>query len=368
MSAYLREAWYAAAWSHEIGRSLLSRTIIETPVALYRAESGAVVAIGDSCPHRLVPLSLGRLEGDLVECAYHGLRFDPTGACVHSPHGDGKIPVKMRVPSYPVVERHQLVWVWMGEPAHADASKIPDFSCHDDPELGFVGGMIEMSANYQLITDNLLDLTHADFVHKGILSTPAIPRSRLETIQKGTTVYANRWMPNDEIQPAHAHIWAGHVPGETCDQWAYMRWDAPGHMLLDVGVTKVGAPRTEGVFVYGTDILTPKNATTTYYFWGVTRSYRVDDPAAGEEWKGFVNVAFGTQDKPMLEAQQQALGVRNIDDLGPVLLPCDAGAVRARRVLASLIKEQVSPSPEDPPLAAHRAAVRASANPVKPAL
>jgi phenylpropionate dioxygenase-like ring-hydroxylating dioxygenase large terminal subunit len=367
-SGHLTEAWYVAAWSNEVDRSLLSRTLIECPLVLYRKESGEAAAIGELCPHRFAPLSMGKLLGDAVECAYHGLRFDATGKCVHNPHGEGKIPAKMMVPSYPVVERHRLVWVWMGDPAHADASKIPDFSCHDDPELGFVGGMLEMAANYQLITDNLMDLTHGEFVHKGILSTPAIPRSKLETVQNGTTVYANRWMPDDEIQPAHAIIWDGHVPGESCDQWAYMRWDAPAHLLLDVGVTRVGAPRSQGVWIYGTDILTPKDPYNTYYFWGITRSYRTDDPAAGEQWRGFIKAAFDGQDKPIIEAQQRALGRRHMEDMDPVMLSCDGGANRARRVLASLIKEKAAPSPQNPPLQAHRRVVAPSVNPVKPVL
>ncbi|MGN5478155.1 Rieske 2Fe-2S domain-containing protein [Cupriavidus basilensis] len=290
------------------------------------------VALGNVCPHRFAPLNMGKLLGDVVQCPYHGLQFNSGGQCVHIPHGDCTVSQKMAVPSYPVVERHKLIWVWMGNPEDADPATIPDFSCHEDEELAFVGGVLEVDANYKLIVDNLMDLSHAATVHEGLLSMPGLYTSKLETIQRGTTVYANKWMPDGEIQPAHAMLWKDHVPGEMCDQWAYMRWDAPAHLLLDVGVTKVGAPRTKGIFVYGTDILTPKDETTTYYFWGVTRNYDVDNEAANAQWHEIIKLAFDGQDKPMIEAQQRVLGERDIEDMNPVMFSADTGSMRARRV------------------------------------
>jgi vanillate O-demethylase monooxygenase subunit len=367
-SKYLQEAWYVAAWSNEISREMLSRQIIEKPVIVFRKENGEPAAMGGMCPHRFAPLSRGKLCGDTVQCPYHGLQFDVSGKCVLNPHGDGKIPTKMAVPSYPVVERHNLVWVWMGDPANANPDAIPDFGCHTDPDMACVGGMLEMQANYQLIIDNLMDLSHAAYVHDGLLSSPGLRLDKLETIQKGTTVYANRWMPRDEIQPAHAMLWEAHVPGERVDQWTYMRWDAPAHLLLDVGVTKVSAPRTEGIFVYGTDILTPKDEHTTYYFWAATRNYKIDDPAVDEQWRKIVELAFDGQDKPMIEAQQRMLGTRDIEQMDSVMLSIDAGATRVRRVLSSLIRDQKAPSPDHPQLQAHRRAVEGSADPVLPAV
>ncbi|MDF3872851.1 aromatic ring-hydroxylating dioxygenase subunit alpha [Pseudomonas putida] len=366
--AFLKQAWYVAAWADEVGREkLLERTIIEQSICLYRREDGTPVAIGNVCAHRCAPLSMGRLVGDAVQCPYHGLQFGPSGACTHNPHNDGKIPAKMSVPSYPVVERHKAIWVWMGNPADADPATIPDYSCHEDSGLGFVYGMLVVHANYKLIADNLLDLSHAATVHEGLLSMPGL-YGKVDTVQSGTTVYANRWMPDGEIQPAHAMLWTDHVPGENVDQWAYMRWDAPGHLLLDVGVTKVGAPRTRGLFIYGTDILTPIDDHTTYYFWGVSRSYSVVDPEVDAQWHKIIEMAFDGQDKPMIEGQQRMLGERDIEDLDTILFHADAGATRARRVLASLIKDQNPPQPQNPPLHSHRHEVSASVNPVLPAL
>ena len=127
--------------------------------------------------------------------------------------------------------------------------------------------------------------------------------------------------------------------GKPVDHWLYMRWDAPSHMLLDVGITPTGRPRHEGIWMYGTDILTPKDETSTYYFWGASRSYRLDDPSAGDEWERAIKMAFGQQDKPMIEAQQRMLalhGATDIDEVDPILLITDSGPVRCRRTMEKL--------------------------------
>lgn len=363
---YLRNAWYVAAWSNEIDRKLFTRTILEEPILLYRKSSGEVVAIGNACPHRFAPLNMGKLIDDVVQCPYHGLRYDSSGHCVLNPHGDGMIPPRMKTPTYPVVERHNMIWLWFGDAEKADASTIPDFSCHQDPELAFVGGVIEMKANYELITDNLLDLAHGEFVHEGLLSSPAITRSKLETIEKGTTIWSNRWMPDGEALPAHAMLWDKFIPEKNCDQWAYMRWDAPAHMLLDVGITGLGRPRGEGAWVYGTDILTPKDATTTYYFWGITRGYKQNDPAAGELWRQVIKGAFEGQDQVVIEAQQRMLGTRGFEDANPVMFASDVAAQRARKLLAKLVKDRALPQPQNAALHELRQRVGESCTPVLP--
>ncbi|MGQ0700624.1 MAG: Rieske 2Fe-2S domain-containing protein [Panacagrimonas sp.] len=364
--SYLHNAWYVAAWSSEVGRDLLERRILDQPVLLYRKENGEAVAIGNACAHRLAPLSMGKLIGDTVQCPYHGLRYDGSGACVLNPHADGMIPPRMKVRRYTLVERHGMIWLWFGEEDRCSPKTIPDFSCHLDPELAFVGGVIEMKANYELIADNLLDLAHGEFVHEGLLSSPAITRSKLETIEKGTTIWSNRWMPDGEALPAHAMLWEHYIPEKNCDQWAYMRWDAPAHMLLDVGITGLGRPRGEGAWVYGTDILTPKDQFNTYYFWGITRGYKQNDPAAGELWRQVIKGAFEGQDQVVIEAQQRILGTRSLEEAEPVMFASDVAAQRARKLLAKLVAQQAAPAPDNTSLRALRGKVGETRSPVLP--
>jgi phenylpropionate dioxygenase-like ring-hydroxylating dioxygenase large terminal subunit len=80
---FLRNYWYVAASDSDIGRKPFRRIIMNEPVVFYRTEDGTPIALEDRCPHRRLPLSMGKLVGDdILQCHYHGLRFDRTGACV----------------------------------------------------------------------------------------------------------------------------------------------------------------------------------------------------------------------------------------------------------------------------------------------
>ena len=161
-----------AAWSDDIGDGeLVPRTIMDEPIVLYRKADGNVAAIEDRCAHRFAPLIMGKIVGgDRIQCPYHGLEFDGSGACVRNPHGTKNIPPRARVKSYPVIEKHKAVWIWMGD-APADEGKVPDFGVLDNvPELHTTKrDSIVIKANYQLIIDNLLDLSHTSYLHEGIL-------------------------------------------------------------------------------------------------------------------------------------------------------------------------------------------------------
>ncbi len=350
---FLLNAWYVAAWSYEVKNELFERTIIGDSVLMYRKSDGTPVAMSNACPHRFAPLHRGKLDGDVVECPYHGLRYDSTGACVLNPHGNGKVPSRARTKLYPLVEIYDMLWLWMGEPDLADASAIPDFSCQSNDRYPTVAGVIEMHANYELISDNLMDLTHVVFLHDGILGSDAIKHGEHEIIQDGTTMYSNRWCPDGLAPPAWNAMFDNY--DKPVDHWLYMRWDAPAHMLLDVGITPVGKPREDGIWMYGTDILTPKDETSTHYFWGASRSYGHGDPIADEQWEKAITVAFGQQDKPLIEAQQYMLGLHgatDLDGVDAVLLPSDSGPTRARKIMEKLrlCNDTEPPHPRNPSL------------------
>ena len=161
---------------------------------------------------------------------------------------------------------------------------IPVFSCYDDPAFETLHGVIDMKANYELITDNLLDLTHGEFVHEGLLSSEAITISKLETLESGSTVWANRWCPNDRAPPVWGQVLRdvlGLDLDTIVDHWLYMRWDAPAHLLLDVGITPLGKTREDGIWVYAAHHITPVDATRSLYHWAIVRNHGLGDPAIG---------------------------------------------------------------------------------------
>jgi phenylpropionate dioxygenase-like ring-hydroxylating dioxygenase large terminal subunit len=337
---YLKNAWYMAAWADELGTGFETRMICELPILLYRKENGDPVAIGNICPHRYTPLNLGKRVGDAVQCGYHGMVFGETGKCVHNPHHGGAISPAMKVPAYPVLEKYGIVWLWTGDPEGADPALIPDFSCYDHPDFVTIHGTMDVAAHYELIGDNLLDLTHADFVHDGLLSSEAITTSKLETLEDGNTIWSNRWCPDGDAPPVWGQMMTSQMktdPAARVDHWLYMRWDAPGHYLLDVGITPVGKTRDDGVWVYTAHHLTPVDAKRTFYHWSIIRNHGVNDPEVEKFWQMSIDAAFVGQDKPIIEAQQAAMGDRTVDDLNLVAIPADVAGGKARRALARLI-------------------------------
>jgi vanillate O-demethylase monooxygenase subunit len=106
--SFTLNAWYAIGWDTEIGRSLTRLIICGIAVVAYRRFDRTTAIIEDACWHRGLPLSMGKLVGDEVECAYHGLRFTPEGRCAFVP-GQDLAPATACVRSFPINEKHRLV-------------------------------------------------------------------------------------------------------------------------------------------------------------------------------------------------------------------------------------------------------------------
>jgi vanillate O-demethylase monooxygenase subunit len=330
---FLRDSWYVAAWSEELDAAPLRRVILDEPIVFFRPHHGPPAALADRCPHRLVPLSLGSVVAGDLQCAYHGLRFDATGACTHNPHADGVIPPGAQVRSYPAVERAGAVWIWMGDGA-GDPEAIPAFDGFGDTSrFRLASGHVRVAANYQLITDNLLDLSHVEFLHKA-LQTLGNPVRKHEVRQDGNTVWSMSWrfgaLPNLPMQ----RFWPADKPGDT---HAHMRWDPPGLMLLDVGMGELGRPDAEARSRLSAHLLTPETATSTHYFWAFRCA--ADSPEELASARALGVAAFANEDAPVIEAQQANLGAGDLRALDRGLLASDAAAIRARRVLAHLLAE-----------------------------
>src|ERR1700751_1027966 len=222
---YLNNAWYVAAWSDELAEGkLLARTIMKEPVVLYRKQDGSPAALHDRCPHRFAPLSMGKIvNGDGVQCPYHGLEFDASGACTLNPHGTKNIPSRARVRSFPVTEKHKAIWIWMGDP-DPDYAKGPDFSVLDKvPELHTTKrDKMMIKANYELIIDNLLDLSHTSYLHEGILGNADTVDSEITIEQDGDDVVVGRHATNSAPPGMFAQFWPDH-PAKV-DKFTKMRW------------------------------------------------------------------------------------------------------------------------------------------------
>jgi phenylpropionate dioxygenase-like ring-hydroxylating dioxygenase large terminal subunit len=335
---WLRNRWYQAGWANELTTEKpLVRTLLNEPILFYRKISGEVAALLDRCPHRFAPLSAGTINGDIVTCGYHGLGFGSDGTCVANPHGP--ITSTMRVTSYPVAERHTAIWVWMGNPERADLSQIPDLSFIDEtPEVARIQMYMPTQANYQLITDNLLDLSHADYLHPTSLGGIMVG-ARASSREEGDTIVAE-WISDDCVPPpAFVKMVA---PAEKADIWTQVVWQAPALMVLNTGAKPTGIPRTAEDESYTLHNMVPETETSTHYFACSTRRFLVTDADFSAFLKNTLELAFIHEDKPMLEKQQARMGTPDLWALDPILLKVDAAAVRARRKLDALISvEQV---------------------------
>ena len=185
-------------------------------VVLYRTEDGTAVALEDRCCHRALPLSMGKVVGDRLQCGYHGLEFDSGGACVRVP-GQAQIPPGASVRSYPLVERWKYLWIWMGDPALADEALIPNWWWFDHPEWEVVKGKyLRLDCNYELITDNLLDLSHLSYVHLQTLGTSDITEFPIRTEREKNMIRMTRWIVDRPAPPMFQKL--GKFAG-TVDRW-----------------------------------------------------------------------------------------------------------------------------------------------------
>lgn len=339
---YLLNTWYAAAFSREVADRPLARKLLDLPLVFFRGADGAVGALLDRCPHRFAPLSRGKVQGNDLECGYHGLRFSSAGACVLNPHGDGKPPRQALVRSFPVHERYGLVWCWLGDPDLADAGRLPTFDFLESPgRFATVSGYLHVDANYQLVVDNLLDLSHASFLHPGFATPGRQPdenlrAAELETVQEGDTLLVKRVRRNYPPNRPSRELFG--VTAERVDSRSNIRWFPPSLLHLDLGVTEPGAPEADGLSIPGAHFITPETELTSHYFHLQARNRFLDDERVAEAHFKLTDDAFRYEDEPMIEAQQRSMGATSdLMSLKPVLLGVDAAPVRARRLLAKLI-------------------------------
>jgi vanillate O-demethylase monooxygenase subunit len=340
---FLRNSWYVAGWTHQIPpATLVARTILGEPLLLYRKETGDLVCMEDRCCHRFAPLSRGRLEGDDIRCMYHGMKFAADGRCLEIPAQD-TIPDAVRVRTYPVVEKDRWVWVWMGDAARADGSLIPDALHHEDPDWLIGTGEMTYAANYQLIHDNLLDLTHLSFVHENTLGrgSPAWGTARPNVVPIEGGVRVSRWLRNRGTTP---YVRA---PQRRWDAWASYDFVVPGMFLLRNTFHPTGTADSypdgppdslEAAYVVVTSqAVTPISERATMYCYSGGQMRKHADEALIEAQLGAFKAAF-LEDKAMIEAQQKILDAT--PDRAMMTLTFDRSIALFRRLMAGLMDRE----------------------------
>ncbi|MDB5919933.1 MAG: vanillate demethylase [Massilia sp.] len=342
---FIRNAWYVATWGESlVPGQLFPLTILNEPVVFFRKEDGGVAAITDRCSHRFAPLSMGKLmPGNRVQCTYHGLEFGADGACVKNPHGNCAIPAAAHLKSYPVVEMYSLIWIWMGS-GDGDPAKIPDYSCLTNrPALHVTRpGYLKVQAGYELVVDNLLDLSHTSYVHEGILGNADTVEAEITVAQQGDVVSVSRPSKNAETPGILKMMTPSGF--ERGDQWSTISWYAPSNLILEFGTSRPGEPKASGSGYFAIHLLTPETERTTHYNYTAARWNVLTD---GDEENSRIRdrigelrtFAFADQDVPVIEAQQRLMDQARTP-LTPTMLAIDAGPVRYRRILDRMLAEE----------------------------
>ncbi|NWK97468.1 LysR family transcriptional regulator [Sphingobium lactosutens] len=346
---FLKNRWYLAAYSREVTRlEPLARTFLNEKVVLFRTRAGEALALEDRCPHRFAPLSVGRMTHEGIACGYHGMEFGRGGKCLNNPtQPNEKLHPNACVRAYPLEERHGMIWIWMGLATDADANLIPDWWYYDHPDWRADTQYMHVKGNYLLVVDNLLDLSHINFVHEGILGDPELADRTTSKTERTDRGLVDRWFVPDAPMVAG---WAETIRDPwaqgNVDFWIDMHWEPASNLMLDVGVMPVGGKREQGLQLLSMDAITPETATTTHYFYGTSLSFHNGDTTAIDFWRKAQTFAF-EQDRRIIEAVQSNMGSDwDILTMTPVINKGDRAALQARRIMRKLILEE-SGSPDE---------------------
>ena len=336
---FVADAWYVAAWDDEIGAAPLARRILDQPVVLFRDAGGTIAALDDMCLHRGAPLSRGCVVENGIECGYHGMVYAPDGRCIAIP-GQGHVPAKIRVAAHPTVVRDRIVWIWMGEPAEADADaivRVPHLS--DRAHWPSKHAMYPIAAAAELMIDNLMDLSHVGFVHRSTIG--GTPQSHVDAIMDvestDRSVRLTRWLLNSPTPPTYRIA----LPSlaERIDRGQEFEFFPPSTVLQWTGAVDAGpgiydpAAQTDGIRTRLFHGLTPSTSTSCFYFWSVANGFAPDVEAVTQALFDEVARAF-EEDRAMVEAQQERISERGESSL--VNIGTDGARVPMRRILDRL--------------------------------
>jgi phenylpropionate dioxygenase-like ring-hydroxylating dioxygenase large terminal subunit len=329
---FIYNHWYVAGWSAELSSTPIARTFLSEPVVLYRTASGRAVAMEDRCCHRNLPLSMGKVEGERIVCGYHGLAYDCSGQCVHVP-GQEQIPTQARVRAFALAEYDGVLWIWMGQANLADESQIVRYPFHADPLWAHKATHYQINCHYELINDNLLDLSHVGYVHqKTIGGTPsAHSDAKLETQRSEDSVVVRRWMMDTVPPPTYQRNlgFKGRI-----DRWMEITF-VLGLIRIYIGANDVGQGLDEagkmdklGIRIF--NAITPETDKTTHYFWTAAHNFKINDASVTNAFHAEIAATF-EEDRRVVEAQQQRFD--QLPRRKTIAIRSDLGTAQARRLV-----------------------------------
>lgn len=337
---FVRNRWYIAAFSDEISRQPFERTILGTPVVLYRTEEGAPVALYGLCPHRYFPLALGKLDGDAIVCGYHGFTFAANGKCIRIPAQD--TGAGFTQPTYRLMEMGPLVWIWMGDVDQCDVASIPPYADFGLDQPGWIHAAesyLHMKGRSQLLVDNLMDLSHLAFIHHQIPGASTFLQQTQKAEERPRSYRLNRlarspWTGFYDLLFGAEHRFEGLSDMNVVTDFygpELIRTSGPITQAID-GFESVPPEIGELYFLHG---ITPESPTSTHYFGFITRNFRLADTTLDQELLA-LDVHVRGQDVEAIEAVEQRVE-RGAAVQRELLVRTDALAVKVRQKIQAML-------------------------------
>jgi phenylpropionate dioxygenase-like ring-hydroxylating dioxygenase large terminal subunit len=334
----VRNGWYVLAFAEDLGPNLLSRWLLNEPVVLFRRQDGEPVALSGLCPHRFYPLGKSKLQADVITCSYHGFAFDADGRCVNIP-GQDNIPSSCALRRYPVVQHGMWIWVWPGDPARADRRLLPDLVDigHDRP--GFLVQPFyfhELKARYQLLNDNLFDLSHLAFLHATTIGVGANATTPEELTEEPGVLRSRRRMKNCPAPPVVKQTVGYDGP---IDQVNGMDFYAPGlhagfaDMYYPEWHTRAGQLLRKAQVFHA---VTPATRHSCYYFFGMAS----DDAGQLAQMKLYLRQTV-SEDIDASESIEQMLALHG-EPAREVVKFSDRNTIRGRLLLQKMMEAEAA--------------------------
>jgi vanillate O-demethylase monooxygenase subunit len=345
LNTYVENVWYAAGSSKEFpSNEPKGLKIADRPVLIWRTGGGRIASFDDRCVHKRMPLSEGRvLDDGVLECPYHGFCYDSSGKCVRIPSQlDSPVPTRAKLRPFPVVEQDGLVWVWPGDP-----TKIGDAVPPRTPELAsaewetHMFDPVHVPANYALLIENLMDITHFYPLHDGNIGDIEQSKIPIELVEEklyGVPTVKTVRRVEGYRQPPFMVDWFGYP---VVDRWHTHHMMSPSLTRVELRCAPPGklgvASEERGYIIHHTH--TPIDGTN--HTWRLWVSTPTGSRAASDTAKTLTARIAETfpsvmdEDRWALERQQQMFEYPE-DHYHEVYLRSDQALLRARKILREM--------------------------------
>jgi vanillate O-demethylase monooxygenase subunit len=332
---FIHNAWYVAALASDLKAELFPRTVLNKHVVMYRTSDGKLAALEDRCSHRHVPLSKGCLVGDQVQCAYHGIRFNAGGTCVHIP-SQKIIPQRASVKSFPLVEKYGFAWIWMGDRDLCDEALIPDHSVCTSPR--HAGEMFYAHANtdYRLGIDNFLDPSHVSFVHLSTVMSQAVTEASPEITVTPNEVRVRRILRMEKSSPLLKKM----MNLEHIDRIQDAIFFPVGNTRIDTTAHPPGQPEGMNMRISTLGIFTPETETTCHLWAGLYRDFGIDSQPLSDAIARELRTTIA---EDVYICQQAQANWDN--DAVFIHLAVDQASIAARQILDVLLQKETQVLP-----------------------